>query len=423
MPMTRTVIVGASVGGVRCAQALRSEGYDGQIVLLDRERELPYDKPPLSKELLQGSTEVEAIRLLTQEQAGDLGIELRLGAEVTALDPTRRALTLADGTGTTYDNLVVATGSDARPSPWGQRPGLHAVRTLADSRALRADLDEGGSLVVVGSGFIGAEVAATARGLGLEVHLVDPLPTPMHRGFEASVGRIFLDLHEQHGVHTHFGTGVEGVDGERGRFTVRLSDGTSVPATIVVVGIGAVPNTTWLQSSGLAIEDGLVCDEYLRAAGAPGVCAVGDVCRWRDPATEELLRVEHWTNAVDQAVCVAHNIMSPDDLRAYRSVDYVWTDQYDWKIQAVGHHAGAVSEQRLGDVESGRFAVIYGAPGGALQGAAIANWPKALITTRKGLAAGMTYDEIVAKLGPIAPQPSPGVDCRQGSRSGSPNRW
>ncbi|MEX0427725.1 NAD(P)/FAD-dependent oxidoreductase [Nocardioides sp. DS6] len=403
--MSRTVIVGASVGGVRTAQALRSEGYDGEIVLLERETELPYNKPPLSKALLKGTSDADSIRLLTREAAEELDLELVLGAEVTALDPALRQIQLADDTRIAYDNVVVATGADARPSPWGRCPGVHVVRTLADARRLRADLDNGGTIVVVGSGFIGAEVAATARDLGLEVHLVDPLPTPMSRGFEESVGRIFLGLHQDHGVQPHFGTGVEGIDGERGSFTVRLSDGTALSAGAVVVGIGADPNTTWLASSGLAVEDGLVCDQYLRAEGAPGVYAVGDVCRWRDATTDELIRVEHWTNAVDQALCVARTIVAPDSPRPYHAIDYVWSDQYDWKIQVVGHHEGAVADTLLGDVASGCFAVLYAGPGGSLLGAAVANWPKALITTRKAMAAGSTYDDVLAKLEPAAPRP------------------
>lgn len=403
--MTRTVIVGASVGGVRTAQALRSEGYEGQIVLLDRENELPYDKPPLSKALLQGTSDVDSIRLLTWTEAHQLGLELMLDTQAIGLDAAHRELTLANGVQLAYDNLVVATGSDARPSPWGQRAGLHVVRTLADTIGLRADLEAGGTLAVVGSGFIGSEVAATARDLGLNVHLVDPMRTPMSRGFAEPVGKIFLGLHEEHGVHTHFGTGVESIDGERGAFTVRLSDGTDLAATAVVVGIGAAPNTSWLSSSGLAIDDGLVCDEYLRVAGGQDIFAVGDVSRWPDPVTQELVRVEHWTNAIDQAICVARNIMTPDRPHVYRAVDYVWTDQYDWKIQVVGHHEGAMRTELLGDVESGRFAVIYGDAAGALQGAAVANWPKALITTRRGLAAQIPYAEVVASLAAAAPHP------------------
>lgn len=403
MNVPRTVIVGASVGGVRTAQALRSEGYTGQIVLIDAESELPYDKPPLSKGLLLGTTDPEKIRLLTEERAAELDVELRLGVAAGALDAEARQITLTDGATETYDTLVVATGAAASRGPWGglHGNGVHVVRTLADASGLRKELVAGGPVVVIGSGFIGAEVAASARSLGLETHLIDPVPTPMSRSFEPGVGVVFATLHQDRGVITHFGVGVEDVSGARGDLAVRLSDGSVLTAAVVVVGIGAHPVTDWLQGSGVTLEDGIVCDEHLRAAGPgePGsIYAVGDVCRWRDAETGGLIRAEHWTNAVDQAFCVARNIVHPDELRAYRAVEYVWTDQYDWKIQVVGAHHGATSSRIIGDPEGGRFVVLYAGEGGALRGAAVANWPKALVTTRKAMAAGHSLNEVADKL-------------------------
>lgn len=397
-PAARTVIVGASVGGVRTAQALRAEGYAGKILLFDQDPELPYDKPPLSKGLLSGKTERESIRLLTIEKAADLGVELRLGVAVAKVDPVARRIELADGSHESYDHLVIATGAAPNRGPWGQREGIHVIRTLADTVALRAELDLGGPVVVIGSGFVGSEAAATARELGHEVHLVDPVTTPMSRGFEAEVGRRFTELHEGHGVNCHFGVGVGGIEGTRGDLTVHLTDGTTLAASVVIVGIGAIPSTAWLDDSGLKIDNGVVTDEFLRAHGAEGVYAVGDVSRWFDTSIGKHVRVEHWTHAVDQAVCVAHNIVAPDDLRAYACVEYVWTDQYDWKIQVVGHHDGAVVRE---EIAGGRgFAVLYGGVDGALLGAAVVNWPKALITTRKAMASGTSFSEVVDKLRP-----------------------
>lgn len=394
----RTVIVGASVGGVRTAQALRTEGYAGEIVLLDQDPELPYDKPPLSKGLLSGKTEVDSIRLLTAEKAAELEVELRLGVAVTKVDSAERRVELADGSQERYDHLVIATGAAANRGPWGDRDGIHVIRTLADTAALRADLELGGPVVVIGSGFVGAEAAATVRELGFEVHLVDPVATPMSRGFEAEVGRRFTELHEGRGVSCHFGVGVGEIEGTRGNLTVHLSDGTTLVAGVVVVGIGATPSTAWLDGSGLKIDNGVVTDEYLRAQGAEGVYAIGDVSRWFDVSAGEHVRVEHWTNAVDQALCVAHNIVAPDDLRSHSCVEYVWTDQYDWKIQVVGHHEGAALRE---EITGGRgFAVLYGEADGGLLGAAVANWPKALITTRKAMAAGTSFAEVAEKLRP-----------------------
>ncbi|MFD4327565.1 NAD(P)/FAD-dependent oxidoreductase [Nocardioides sp. NPDC058538] len=399
----RTVIVGASVGGVRTAQALRAEGYDGEILLVDRDAELPYDKPPLSKGLLSGKSELAAIRLLTAEKAADLGVELRLGVAVTSLDSLARRVELADGSTESYDHLVIATGATADPGPWGRREGIHVIRTFADTAALRADLDLGGPVVVIGSGFVGAEVAATTRELGHEVHLVDLAATPMGRGFEADVGQRFAALHEDRGVHCHFGVGVDAVEGTRGDLTVHLTDGTALAAGVVVVGIGARSNTGWLDGSGLKVDDGVVTDEFLRARGVEGVFAVGDVCRWFDPPSGRYVRVEHWTNAVDQAVCVAHNVVAPDDLRSYACAEYVWTDQYDWKAQVVGRHAGAVVRE---EVAGGRgFAVLYGDADGTLMGAAVVNWPKALVATRKALASRMSFAEVADRL-----RPAPATD-------------
>ncbi|ALG86133.1 NAD(P)/FAD-dependent oxidoreductase [Gordonia phthalatica] len=394
------VIVGASVAGVRTAQALRSEGYTDRIVIVDREDELPYDKPPLSKALLSGASDADSIRLITDDEIAETNLELLLGVEVTGVDLQNRSVDMADGTPLAYDDLVIATGADARRGPWAPSARIHVVRTLSDARGLRADLDRGGPVVVIGSGFVGAEVAATARGLGLEVHLVDMAMAPMGRAFTESVAHAFSTLHADRGVQLHFGSGVdEIVETDRG-LVVRLTDGTQLSAATVVVGIGASPNTGWLGSSGLTLDDGVVCDEFLRAHGHEHVYAAGDVARWRSCSSGELVRAEHWTNAVDQARCVARNIVQPDSTQAYSAVEYVWTDQYDWKIQVVGHHEGAAEVRTLGDPDDGRFAVLYGDDSGELIGAAIANWPKALITARRGVAGGLDVAAAVRRLQP-----------------------
>lgn len=400
---SRVVIVGGSVGGVRTAQALRAEGYDGEIVLLDRETELPYDKPPLSKTLLSGKQTADDVRLLTAEQAAELGIELVLGAVATGLRRAERLLEVAGREPIAYDDLVIATGAAAKRGPWGERPGLHVVRTLADAHALREDLTTGAPVVVIGAGFVGAEVTATARSLGLEAVLVDPLPTPMSRAFEPEVGEIFLDLHRRHGVDCRFGRGVTAIDGERGAFTVTLDDGSTIAAGCVVVGIGAAPDTRWLEGSGLTLSDGVVCDATLRSVDDPAIHAVGDVARWHSDAGH--VRVEHWTNAVNQAACVARNIVHREDRHDYVLSEYVWTDQYDWKIQVVGHTMGGARRVVLRDVAGDRLAVVYGDGEGLFVGAAVANWPRALISFRKALKSPVSVDELVA--GIPGAQPSP----------------
>lgn len=403
--MPTVVVVGSSVAGVRTVQALRSAGSTDRVVLVGEESELPYDKPPLSKQFLAGSWDTEKIRLLTAEQATELDVELRLGAAAERLDVAGRQLHLADGSALDFDVVVLATGAAARPSPWPVGSGVHVVRTLADARALRADLADDGPVVVVGGGFIGAEVAATAHALGRTVTVVDPLPTPIGRVVGDEVGEHFTALHHRHGVRTCFGTGVESISGAVGDLTVTLTDGTSLPAATVVVGIGAVPNDGWLATSGLLVENGVTCDQHCRAVDSPDVYVVGDLARWYHPGHEEHLRVEHWTNAVDSAVVAAHNIAHPDDLRAHAPVEYVWSDQYDWRIQIVGRPARATRHELVGslDGDTARGAVLYTDDGGRLRGAVTVNWPKALVTCRRLVSAGAGFADAVAQVGALPP--------------------
>lgn len=401
--MSTVVIVGGSIGGVRTAQALRSAGWDGDIVLIEGEDELPYDKPPLSKGMLTGKDTAESIRLLTAEKAEELGLRLVFGSPATRLNVASNTVELASGKKIGYDHLVIATGAAARPSPWGVRPGIHVVRTLADAHALRADMQRGGAVIVVGGGFIGAEAAASARAMGLEVIMVDPLPTMMSRSMSAQVGAFFIDFHRRRGVQCRFGVGVDTITGERGNFVVGLTDGTQIEAATIVIGIGAVPNDEWLRTSGLFIENGVVCDEHCRAVDAANVYAVGDIARWLEPARGELVRLEHWTNAVDQALCVAHNITHPDELRPYSPVEYVWSDQHDWKLQLVGRPHANDDTVVVGDPADDRFAVLHRGPAGSLGGAVVVNWPKALITCRKGLNGGSDFETVHNALAAIHP--------------------
>lgn len=407
--MSRTVVVvGASVGGVRTAQTLRSEGFEGRIVLVGEEDRLPYDKPPLSKQFLAGSWDVDRIALLSEAAAEKARIELRLGVAAERLDVAGRQVVLADGQRLDYDDVVIATGASARPSPWAARSGVHVMRTLDDSESLQEGLRRDGHVVVVGGGFIGAEVAATARALGREVTVVDPLVAPIGRVVGAEVGAHFAELHRRHGVGTRFGTGVESVEGEAGDLRVVLTDGTELAAATVVVGIGATPNDAWLADSGLLVDNGVVCDQFSGAADAPGVHAVGDVARWFHPDHGEHVRVEHWTNAVDQAVCVAHNIAHPDDLHAYRPVEYVWSDQYDWKIQIVGRPHRATEHHLVGDptADRPRFAALYRGGDGRLAAAVTVNWPKALVTCRRLVTSAGHFADAVSQVDALAAAPA-----------------
>ncbi|MCX2933711.1 FAD-dependent oxidoreductase [Mycobacterium sp. CVI_P3] len=380
------VIVGSSVAGVRTARALRTQEFGGRIVLIGKEAGLPYDKPPLSKQFLAGTWDVDRLTLLAAEDAEAAGIELLLGSAAERLDIAARMVYLVDGTAVPYDVLVVATGADARPSPWPVESGMHVVRTLDDGRRLADDLtSSSGPVVVIGGGFIGAEVAATAHAMGRTVTIIDPLGAPIGRILGEELAPMFNDLHRRHGVTTRFGEGVESVEGTAGNLKVTMTNGETLQASIVVVGIGARPNDGWLESSGLLIADGVVCDEFCRAADHSEIFAVGDVARWYHPRHREDVRVEHWTNASEQAACVAHNILHPAELRPYGPVEFVWSDQYDWKIQIAGRPGRADFLRLIGNLqgERPRAAAIYSDESGVIRGAVTVNWPKAILACRR----------------------------------------
>jgi NADPH-dependent 2,4-dienoyl-CoA reductase/sulfur reductase-like enzyme len=401
MMNSRTVvIVGSSVGGVRTAKALRSQGFAGRVVVIGGEAHLPYDKPPLSKQFLASVWDQSRITMLSAEDADQADIELRLGNAAERLDMADRVVVLANGTRVAYDVLVVATGAAARPSPWPVDSGVHVVRTLEDSCELIRALAVTGPVVVVGGGFIGAEVAATAHAAGRDVTIVDPLAAPISRIVGDELGAMLAGVHVRHGVQTRFGVGVESIEGREGDLRVTLTDGETLPAATVVVGIGAIPNDGWLASSGLLIDDGVVCDEFCRAIDHPDVYAVGDVARWRHPRHQEDIRVEHWTNAAEQSVCVAHNVCHPGELRAYAPTEYVWSDQYDWKIQIAGRPNRSALHRIIGDIagDPAQAAAVYGDRDGILSGAVTVNWPKALMMCRRMIGVGAPVADCSAEL-------------------------
>jgi len=381
------VIVGASVAGVRVAKALRAAGYDGPVTLVGDEPGPPSDRPPLSKQVLTGAWEPERAALLTPEDAAAGQIELRLGRAARTVAVDTRQVLLDDGESLPYDDLVIATGASPRPSPWRPESGLYQLRTLADSLLLRERLTDGGPVVLIGAGFIGAETAAAARSADCPVTLVDPVPVPLERATGPVVGALLADLHGRHGAVTKFGVGVADVSGKAGDLTVSLLDGSSLRADTVVVGIGAVPNDQWLRGSGLVIEDGVVCDEHLAAVGAAHVFAAGDVARFPRPGRGALARGEHWTNAVDQARCVAHNIAHPGARERYQPSDYVWSDQYDWKVQIAGRRADACAEWIIGtpEAERPRVAELQADAAGRLCAVVCLNWPRAFVQCRRVL--------------------------------------
>lgn len=335
-------MVGASLAGLSAARSLRGRGYDGRLVVIGDETHRPYDRPPLSKEFLAGTLGEADLSLEADDE--DLRAEWLLGARATGLDRARRAVRLADGREVRTDGLVIATGAAARTLPGTEGlAGVHSLRTLDDARALRDELAIGGRLVVIGGGFIGAEVASTARALGLEVTVVEVAPTPLAAPLGATMGGLVSALHADHGVRLLCGVGVKGIGGESRVDAVHLEDGRSIPADIVVVGVGARPCVEWLEGSGLALDNGVTCGADGRT-GLAGVVAVGDCANWYDPRAGAHRRVEHWTGARERpdaavATLLAGGAVEPGVPRP----PYFWSDQYGVKIQFAGHAGGADS--------------------------------------------------------------------------------
>jgi len=290
------VVVGASLAGLRAAEELRAAGFGGRLVVVGAEARQPYDRPPLSKQVLAGEWEADQTALRSQPY-DDLDLDWRLGRRAAALDAAARTLTLADGERLAFDGAVLATGAVARTLPdTPPLAGIHLLRTLDDCLALRAELERGPRVVVVGAGFIGAEVAATCRGRGLAVTVLEALPAPMVRGLGPVLGNALGDLHRDHGVDLRLEAGVAGFEGADRVEAVLLGDGSRVDADVVVVGIGVRPATDWLDGSGLRVDDGVECDATCQAA--PGIVAAGDVARWPsglyDGASMRLVSSSFW---------------------------------------------------------------------------------------------------------------------------------
>jgi 3-phenylpropionate/trans-cinnamate dioxygenase ferredoxin reductase subunit len=362
------VVVGASLAGLRAVETLRREGFDGRLVLVGAEPHLPYDRPPLSKELLAGEWEHDQV-VLRRGPYEELDLELRTGTAAAALDAATRTVTLADGTELTADGVVVATGATPRRLPGvDELPGVFTLRTLDDCLALRRELDRGPRVCVVGGGFIGAEVAATCRQRGLDVAVVEALPQPMIRGVGETIGAVLAGLHRRHGVTLHLGVGVTRLEGDGRVERVVLAPSAPeagepavIEADVVLVAVGVAPETAWLEGSGLTLADGVVCDETLLAA--PGIVAAGDVARWHNPLFDEQMRVEHWTNAAEQGMHAARRLLAElagDPGEPYAAVPFVWSDQYGIKIQTAGRFSAADRMEVVhGRPEDERFVAIF----------------------------------------------------------------
>jgi 3-phenylpropionate/trans-cinnamate dioxygenase ferredoxin reductase subunit len=367
------VIIGASLAGAKAAETLREEGFDGRVVLVGAEEERPYERPPLSKDYLRGEAGREKVYVHAEGFYAEQDIELRLGRTAVSLDTANAQLKLDDGEELSYDRLLLATGAEPRrlELPGAELDGVFYLRSVQDSDALRERIDAGGAVVVVGAGWIGAEVAASARQRGLDVSVVEPASVPLERVLGTEVGAIYRDVHADHGVRLLLGTGVEAFEGDGSVERVRTSDGRSVDCDFVVVGVGVEPRTALAADAGLTISNGILVDERLRAS-APGVFAAGDVANALHPFYGEPVRVEHWANALNQGPAAARNML--DQESAYDRLPYFFSDQYEVGMEYTGYARRWDRVVFRGDPATREFIAFWLLDGRAVAGMNVGVW-------------------------------------------------
>jgi 3-phenylpropionate/trans-cinnamate dioxygenase ferredoxin reductase component len=358
MSTSTFVIVGAGMAGGKAAETLREEGFDGRIVLVGAEAERPYERPPLSKEYLRGEGGREKVWLQQDESwYAEHEVELRTSTAVDAIDPAERAVVLAGGERLGFDRLLLTTGAAPRrlPVPGADLEGVHLLRTVEDSDAIRAVLDAGGRLAVIGAGWIGCEVAASARQRGMEVTIVEPLSLPLERVLGPQLGGFYRDVHAAHGVDLRLETGVEAIEGDGRARRVRTSDGQTLDCDAVVVGIGVAPRTA-LAEGVLDVDNGIVVDERLQTS-AEGVFAAGDVANAQHPLIGGRIRVEHWANALEQGPAAARSMLGREV--SYDRVPYFFSDQYDVGMEYAGYHSPDDEVVFRGDPAGGEFIAFW----------------------------------------------------------------
>jgi 3-phenylpropionate/trans-cinnamate dioxygenase ferredoxin reductase subunit len=358
------VIIGGGLAGAKAVEALRDNDFDGSIILFAEEEQLPYERPPLSKEYLAGKKSLSEFTVQDADWYRDHNVDLRLGSRVSSLDPAAHTVGLPDGTTAPYDKLLLATGSASRrpPIPGSDADGVHFLRTYDDAAALNSILTEGSSLAVVGAGWIGLEVAAGARQRGVDVTVVETAKQPLLAALGETVGEVFANLHREHGVDLRLEAQVEEITTTQGRATgLKMRDGSTVAADAVLVAVGAKPNVELAEQGGLSMDDGGVLVDAALRTSDPDIYAVGDIAAAEHPLFGCRIRTEHWANALKQpAVAVAGMLGKPGE---YAELPYFFTDQYDLGMEYVGH---APSFQRVvfrGDV-SGREFVAFWLDGG-----------------------------------------------------------
>ncbi|MDE3130943.1 MAG: FAD-dependent oxidoreductase [Acidobacteriota bacterium] len=382
------VIVGAALAGARAAAELRERGFDGRVVLIGSERELPYERPPLSKDYLRGESEREAMRVHDQAFYRDQEIDLRLGTTVTTLDASAKRVGIGDGgEQLQFDALLLSTGASPRrlALPGAELDGIHYLRTIADSDAIRARLQQGGHLVVIGAGWIGSEIAASARQRGLDVTVIEPQQLPNLHVFGQELGQFYRDVHASQGVDLILGDGAEAFEGEGAVGRVRTTSGRVVECDFVVVGVGAIPNVELGQRAGLETDNGILVDGRLETS-SPGVFAAGDVANQLHPFYDQRVRIEHWANALNQGPAAARSMLG--DRQPYDELPYFYSDQYDVGMEYSGRSDPSDRVVFRGDREGGEFIAFWLREGLVTAGMNVNVWDvnehvQALIRSRK----------------------------------------
>ncbi|MGV0626417.1 NAD(P)/FAD-dependent oxidoreductase [Mycolicibacter minnesotensis] len=385
------VIVGGGLAAVRTAEELRREEYAGPITIVSDEERPPYDRPPLTKAVLRGDRDETTLE--PPEFYADRDVDLRLGCGARAVDTAAQTVTLADGSTLAYDQLVIATGLVPRRIPsFGDLDGIRVVRSFEDSLVLRGDAAAARRAVVIGAGFIGCEAAASLRHLGVEVVLVEPQPAPLAAVLGTQIGELVARLHRANGVDVRSGVGVAEVRGSGRVETVVLTDGTELAADVVVLGVGSLPATEWLDGSGIEVDNGVRCDLTGRTS-APNVWALGDVAFWRGGDGQQR-RVEHWSNVVTQVRVMVPTMLGRQSLHDVAVPAYFWSDQYDVKIQCLGEPEATDIVHIVED--DGHKFVAYYERDGVLAGVVGAGRPGKVMGARAKVAAGVPISEILA---------------------------
>jgi NADPH-dependent 2,4-dienoyl-CoA reductase/sulfur reductase-like enzyme len=405
-PDGTVIVVGASLAGWRAVETLRAEGFHGAITLVGEELHLPYDRPPLSKQVLAGTWPPEKAVLADRKRSSELRVHEVLGHRAVRLNVEARQVEIDDGTVLAGDAVVLTTGATPRKLPGteglGHRDGLFTLRTLDDSVGLQAALAavESCRVIVIGAGFIGAEVASTCAGLGCRVTVIEAMEIPLSNVLGPLIGTYCGALHAAHGVDLRTGVGVAGirrVEGSSNGLEVELEGGDVLEADVVVVGIGVAPAVSWLEGSGLTLENGLVCDDRLFAAD--GIVAAGDMARWvwRHDGAEESIRIEHWQIAAEAGVAAARSVLAGrSDAAPFAPVPYFWSDQFDIRFQVLGNPGGKDDVEIVdGSFEEGKFVALFGRAG-RLRAAMAIGRPRRLMGYRPLLESGSSWDDALA---------------------------